>query len=49
MLPAMGFLLPLELAVFVNEYAPMFSCLNLEIVTECAFLPHLLQHIGAEP
>jgi hypothetical protein len=49
MLPAMGFLLSLELAEFVTEYAPIFSCLNPEIVTECAFLAHLLQRRGAEP
>jgi hypothetical protein len=45
----MGFLLPLELAEFVTEYAPIFSCLNPEIVTECAVLAHLLQRTGAEP
>ena len=36
----MGFLLPLECAVLVTEYAPIFSCLNPEIVTECAVLAH---------
>ena len=49
MLPAMAFLLPLELAVFVTECIPIFSCLNLEIVTECALFTLLLQRKGVEP
>jgi hypothetical protein len=49
MLPEMVLLLPLEWAVFVTECIPIFSCLNLEIVTECALFNPLLGHKSAEP
>jgi hypothetical protein len=49
MLPEMVFLLPLDRAVFVTECIPILSCLNLEIVTECALFTLLLQRKGVEP